>query len=344
MRRASCVLLATLLALFCAAAARRARSESNPLSHLTYGGLAAATCPGFFQAAIAKLQSINETAQPGDANVKDGRGALRSLRNCLDMFAYAYPITNSSTVTKLTRPHGHKSLKKASDRFAVVRGDVNDGYETIGAFRDLTFVNATEAEIDASRTKVLTWLAKFWADDQADGFQQYVATPSNDTLYTHADLSEYFWAGAGLAPKLSMSGLQNIIYLESGLLSEAEKKYSTAYGLTNSPPLKVDDELTLHAFRKLLRAINSAASVFDIFDTSSKVQPWLDTVSTAYDNFGYEEDKISAYRFYLDNGTKQQQQDAEKALADQTEVLHEWLKANDLPTVLAGLKSHLLSI
>jgi hypothetical protein len=36
-------------------------------------------------------------------------------------------------------------------------------------------------------------------------------------------------------------------------------------------------------------------------------------------------------------------QDAEKALADQTEVLHEWLKANDLPTVLAGLKSHLQS-
>jgi hypothetical protein len=342
MGRTSCVLLAVLLGLFCAVAARRARSETNP--QLTYGGLAAATCPGFFSTAIVKLQGINETAQPGDANVKDGRGALRSLRNCLDMFAYAYPITNSSTVTKVTRPHGHhKSLKKSSDRFAVVRGDVNDGYETIGAFRDLTFVNATEAEIDASRTKVLTWLAKFWADDRADGFQLYVATPSNGTLYTHADLSEYFWAGAGLTPKLSMTGLQNIIYLESGLLSEAEKKYSTAYDLTKSPPLKVNDELTLHAFRKLLRAINSAASVFDIFDTSSKVQPWLDTISTAYDNFGYEEDKISAYQFYMANGTSQQQKDAEKALADQTEVLHEWLKANDLPTVLAGLKSHLAS-
>jgi hypothetical protein len=61
----------------------------------------------------------------------------------------------------------------------------------------------------------------------------------------------------------------------------------------------------------------------------------------------------------MDHGTSQQQkvsnllypyiwptswfQDAEKALADQTEVLHEWLKANDLPTVLSGLKSHLLS-
>jgi len=306
-------------------------------SQLTYGGLAAVTCPDFFQQAIIQLQGINATSFPGDSDVKDGRGALRSLRNCLDMFAYAYPLS------QIAAKHGKKAQKNKDDMFEVLRGEVDDGYTTIGSFRDLTFVNATKAEIDDLRNKVLAWLAKFRADDAADGFQLYVATPSNDTLFKHADLSEYFWAGAGLEPKLSMTGVENIVYLESGLLSEAEQKYTTAYDLTKQPPLKVDDELTLHAFRKLLRAIDSAASVFNIFDGSSKVSGWLDTISDAYDNFGNEEDKISAYRFYMDHGSSKQQKDAEKALADQTEILHEWLKSNDLPTVLASLKDHLAS-
>lgn len=83
---------------------------------LTYGQLAAIVVPPAWDNVISLLPTLSCSAMPGD--VKPVRKAILALRNLVDVFSYAYPV--SSPTFK-------------GDPLPYIRDLLDEGYELIGA-------------------------------------------------------------------------------------------------------------------------------------------------------------------------------------------------------------------
>jgi len=260
---------------------------------------------------------LNASTMPNSPNVKPCRGALRDVRNCLDIFAYAY---NTSA----------QGWKKSKDPWKEIRDDLDEGYEVIGAFRDLIFVNATVPEIDEQRQVVLQWTEAFVLHNQQSNYSVYVDYPNLRQLVKRSknQLSQYFWSGADIKPNASFTGLQNLLLLERALLQLALNRYAKVYNLTYSAPYDPSNATTLHAYRKLIRAFLAVNDLFMLLHNDSITKQALNTLEDLYDNLGNEEDQISAYNFYVKHGTQQQIQAAAASLASETSSLHAWLTSD----------------
>src|SRR4051794_35773337 len=123
------------------------------------------SCVAFMDKCLQCVVFLNASTMPDSPNVKPCRGALRDARNCLDIFAYAY---NSSA----------QNWKKSKDPWKEIRDELNEGYEVLGAFRDMSFVNATAAEIDEQREIVLDWQAAFLQNNRKYNYTAYIDFPN----------------------------------------------------------------------------------------------------------------------------------------------------------------------
>jgi len=297
----------------------------------TYGELAATSCPDMLKQTIACAGEFDKTTMPSTPFVKPCRGSLRDIRNCLDIFVYAYPTESSS-------------WSKDKDPFIEVRGDLDDGYTLIGDFRDLSFVNASKKDIDAERDLVLQWRDEYLQHEHDHDYSKYVSQPSAHKLHDRSSkvLSQFFWADAGITPLANLSGMQNLARLPRGVLTLAVQRYPVVYNLTLQPPLDPNQQVTLHEYRKLDRALLAVNSLFWLFRNSSAVDQAIETLDDLYDNFGDEEDKISVYNYYLQHGSHSQIAEAEDELAKQTAKVNAWLNSVNIPAILQLLISMLL--
>ncbi len=122
----------------------------------TYGQLAAARVMPLLDEVVTGLEIFDEDIQPHEA--KALRKTIGRLRDMVDIFVYAYPDDDG-------------------DLWQDIRESLDDGYESMGEFKDLfdvQGVEADEAEYDEDEVAELREVVLDWKRDFMDPDTQRV--------------------------------------------------------------------------------------------------------------------------------------------------------------------------
>jgi hypothetical protein len=291
-----------------------ADGKSDGAGAISYGALAAAKVPPSFDKVVTGLAVIDGNVMPPEP--KAVRKQIAEVRDYIDLFAYAY-----------TTKHG--------DPWADIRDDLDTGYETIGAFKDLfdrqgiadpAMAVYDPAELAARRAEVIAWTTPFLAvasDDRA-----YLAAPSQTKLYVrdHDHLSQFFWGATKLEPSTSRSGLKNMAKLTRELLSLASGDYGNVLDLRDIH--KPANQVKFHDFRKRIRSIARMPGYFPaIVETDADITAEMAVIADAVDRYGTLNDLITRYAHDPSGDLKDQ-------IASDWKDLRDWQKQNDFGTVL----------
>jgi hypothetical protein len=286
----------------------------------SYGDLAATTTPRALATVVGNLGVLTETVLPNEA--KALRKQIGEARDYVDLFSYAYPADH---------PDLWKHLRK----------ELDEGYETVGAFKDLYDAQGVsdpsqavydEALLQARRAAVLNWKQHFGDPDLLDGYTRYVAAPLTDQMAQRKadDLSPYYWGEAKLEPTVKDSGIENLAHLGRALLELARDDFQALRDLRKITKTKNHDQF--HSFRKRIRSIAKVARYFPaIFDDGVGPADLLAVLDEVVDRYGALNDKITAFDLARERG------DDTKALADEIEEqwdeLRAWQETTDVDAV-----------
>jgi len=298
------------------------------LANLTYGGLASVTVPPAWTVMEDLLPTITPDVLPSD--VKPVRKAVLALRNALDVFSYAYPTASPSF---------------SGDPLPYVRDLLDEGYETLGHFRDLaeSGVDYDEKELVKRRGEVLEWEAIFEDKDAEHGIAAYVLSPTNNLATDRPlkDLSSFFWRDTGIVPKADDTGMQTVVKLVKAMLDLAEDGLSAVLKLNDLT--HTDQQVTMHDYRKRLRAILYLGDLpLPVWQADKSTDAALTLLSDAYDAIGSVEDTVNAYVYEVDHGSKKDVEKAAKDLDKEWKDLLKWLQQNDLKTAEKTLRDALI--
>jgi len=228
--------------------------------------------------------------------------------------------------------------QKKDDAFLTVRADVDAGYEEIGNYRNLIFVQAKNKSISELRDIVLAWNESFTRHSLERNYSAFISSPDLTSFHTRPlkYLSSYYWGACNVVPQKNLTGVENIVYLMTCLLNLAHSDYDRMFKALGTPPLKVQDQLTVHGYRKTIRGILAVSNFFpSVFQNNTNVTDALSTLNDVYDRLGDVEDTIAAYEYYLDKGTKNEIKTAKTNLETTASEELTWLKdtANVLDTL-----------
>lgn len=295
----------------------------------SYGALALTQLPGSLQKVIALLEPVGETTLPHEA--KALRKQLAETRDFVDVFAYAYP-----------EDHGW-------DPWRDLRSELDDGYEIVGAFKDLFDVQGVadpadavydDQEVATLRAEVLEWRAAFLEPAHLGETRAYLASPDLDDLYDRPDgvQSRFFWGEAGIEPTLKKSGLKNMARLERALLEEAQEDEQDVLDLRElTDP---DKQETFHDFRKRVRSTVRVARYFPrIIESGGDPTELLAELDELVLRYGALNDRLLAYRRADDSGDDDEAEDLADEIVDSWRDLRHWQEDQDIDDVLADLRA-----
>jgi hypothetical protein len=283
---------------------------------ISYAALAAAKLTPAFDTSLAGLSVVDGDVMPHEPKVV--RKQLAELRDHLDLFAYAY-----------TTKHG--------DLWRTIRKDVDEGYETIGAFKDLFDLQGLEdpalatyepGELAERRDAVIAWTDAYRAS--ATAYRAHLAVPSSKMFdRDRDDLSPYFWAATDLEPSSSKSGLKNIALLARELADLAKADYDEVLDVRDLHLEK--NQEAFHAFRKRVRGLARLPGYFTgIVKTGSDLTATLVTIADGVERYGALNDKLTAYFHDPSNARK-------KEIAADWKALRDWQKVVDFGEVIDDL-------
>ncbi|MDX2093810.1 MAG: hypothetical protein SFX73_38600 [Kofleriaceae bacterium] len=284
---------------------------------LSYGALALSKVPTSFDTTIAGLAVIDADVMPHEP--KAVRKQLAELRDYLDLFAYAYPTS-----------HG--------DPWKDIREELDDGYETIGEFKDMFdrqgVTDPRQAVYDPTeladkRAPVVAWTAELLA--QRVDVRLYLAKPSPSNMHERDrdDLSQFFWGATKIEPSKSRSGLKNMAKLTRELLDLALEDYDTVLDVRDIH--KVENQEVFHDFRKRIRSIGRMPGYFPaIMDPDDDVTEQLALLTEAVTKYGEINDLITKYAHEPDGDLKEE-------IADEWKALRDWQREHDFDNVLDDL-------
>jgi hypothetical protein len=301
--------------------------------NLTYGELTKSLIVPALAVMNSNMHTLNSTSLPPD--VKLLRNNLLSVRNILDVFAFAYPFPPSPS-------------QKNPDVFLIAREDINQGYTWIGNFKDLSdsHVNYTYDEMVALRNKCLNWQATYAQHSQKYDYPTYLSNPSSKLFVRNPDdLSVFFWGATdGLIPALNMTGYQNIAYLMHSLTEDALKQYPVFLNLTDI--YVPTTQLVFHGYRKLIRGIDSVSTfAMEIYKPGTKcVSAAITQTTTLYSMIGKIEDHITAYNFYVKNHDETKAEKEEVVIGSMFDDLKTWMNTNHPDNSLRCLQDSLIDL
>jgi hypothetical protein len=315
--------VATLLALLAACSAAPDDDwdlvddgKSDRPRALTYGELARGKVPPALAAAITGLAVIDADVMPHEP--KPVRKQLATLRDQVDLFVYAYPT-------------------RGGDPWQDIRDDLDDGYETIGAFKDLFdrqgVADPRDADYDPDeladrRAEVIAWTTDFLDEDLA-GVRAYLAAPAASKLYDRDrdDLSPFFWGATRLTPSKSKSGLKNMARLAHELLDLALDDHDRVLALRDLH--KVANQAAFHDYRKRLRSLARLPGYFpELLDPDDDITAELELLTEAVDRFGALNDLLTRYAADPDGDLKDE-------IAGEWKALRDWIRDRSLEDALA---------
>ncbi len=251
----------------------------------TYGQLAAARVMPLYDEVLNGLEIFDADIQPHEA--KALRKTIGRLRDMVDIFVYAYPDDDG-------------------DLWQDVRESLDDGYESMGEFKDLFDVQGVEAddavydedEVAELRDEVLDWKEAFLEPSTQAKYAAYLASPSLTEIYERDedDLPRFYWRESGKEPKDDLTGIENMQRLTRELIEEARDDLEKTEDLRKLH--KEDNQDPFHDFRKRLRSVEKLAVYFPSMfeqDEPARLAELLLLVETTVDLYGDINDRLVAY-------------------------------------------------
>jgi len=252
---------------------------SWPWSCYTFGELAQQSIPPIYRQLIPVLQATFENPDVQPLETLDTRDLILKLRNHVDVFSLAYPaqvygpeekiaakISETETVKEGSKVAETMNMtavlvvtlggKGEKDMFSEVRAQLDEGYETIGYFKDLGEDNITDPKMEANlRANCIKWYQGFMKQATEDDFEGYLAAPDTSNFHPHKEWSKFFWkSNPNTLPKSNdISGvavLEQLVRIQFQDILEREQK---VIGLAMI--LHVEAHEQFHDFRKSVRAI-----------------------------------------------------------------------------------------
>lgn len=302
--------------------------KGDGASASSYGALALVTVPAELDKVRASLVVLDDDVMPHEA--KQLRKDIGRLRDHVDLFAFAY-----------------KPGKK-HDTWKDIRDELDDGYETIGSFKDLFDVQGVEDpadaeydddEVEALRDVTLEWSGEFLDDEHQDDTGAYLGAPSLSKLHDRPkdDQPRFYWREAGIEPDAKLSGLKNMARLQRALIEEALEDLAETPEIGNLT--KESNAVAFHDFRKRVRSIEKLAGYFPQMTKSGDVdeaQELLAVVIEAVDRYGDINDRIVAHAREKDDSDAEEIEDE---IAKMWADLLEWQQDEELDEVLEDLRA-----
>lgn len=300
--------------------------KADGIGSNSYGALAATTVPVLFAELTDGLSIFDENILPHEA--KELRKQIGKVRDFVDLFVFAYDPDD---------PKG--------DLWRDLREDLDDGYEAMGAFKDVFDAQGVEPEeaeydleeVDELRTEVLEWKAKF--EDHEAEYADYLAHPSLKKLHDRKSkhLPRFYWREADLEPDKDLSGLENMARLTRELIEQSRDDLEDMEDLDKLH--KTDNQIPFHDFRKRLRSVEKLAGYFpQIFESDEDPAALLATVELAVDHYGDINDRLIAYERAKEADDDDAKDELKDLIADMWDVLQGWQEDVDLDDVLRDLR------
>eukprot|EP00656_Telonema_subtile_P054510 TRINITY_DN8174_c0_g4_i1.p1 TRINITY_DN8174_c0_g4~~TRINITY_DN8174_c0_g4_i1.p1 ORF type:complete len:636 (+),score=131.56 TRINITY_DN8174_c0_g4_i1:97-2004(+) len=318
--------LSLLLALFSGALGNIA---CPGLPNASYAELANGLVPSVYTSTVAQLSNLTDRMQPADKIVHSYRKELLALKNYLEVFAGAYPLSGG----------------EPKDRLKTLEGQADAGYEKIGDFQDLAHskVNYTKADVDKLRGVVTDW-KKGWQTDLASfDYGTYVASATEGTTTSRKHLSKFFWSKHSFQPNPDVDAQANLELLLSQQLEAMADLYRTVSAF---PSIVATDKHTLfHNVRKYARAINFMTKTFDCILVAG---PTTDNATALlgdlYDKYGAVNDMWTAYNYEVTHNHTAKAAEEKKVLEQGWADLKTWQTSNDFfDRAIVQLRTHIRS-
>jgi hypothetical protein len=278
---------------------------------LSFGALAAARTLPVFDNFTEHLGTLARDVMPHYRDLKALRKQLQRLRDHLDVFAFAWKNAHA------------------------LRRSLDEGYETMGRFKDLfdsqratleKYEEPTyrERELKKRRRALTRWAQHFDVQRQ-QRWRARLAKPSQQVcdLEQHS-LSRFFWGSVPFRPGDDDTGADTLVRLASALTQNARravKKMSARSSLTHKK-----NEEAFHDTRKRLRAV---MNLFTNFADVLPQQPRLELVREAVSRYGAIEDGLVAW-----HRSKHGHRERERHLNQTWKSLRAWQTEVDLSGVL----------
>jgi CHAD domain-containing protein len=312
-------------------------SEINNLENLSFGELVQTKMPNELNKLLGLLQKVNKDTMPHET--KNLRNQVGRVRDLLDLFSYAYPKT------------GDKDL------FKIVRKDLDRGYETVGAFKDLydtqtaTHPSLTPAtitykpsELEKLRGKVLAWKEKFIVPNQLKEYTHYLNNPDRNELHGRdsKDLNKFYWGISRVKPSPDRPGLDSLRALIHDLLGLTEEDYGKVMKI--EPLLESSDTedssriKSFHDFRKHVRSILKVYEFFpELAPVTEKEKTSAAILGELVKRYGNLHDKIVAC-LKEKKDSPENSEGKRLKLNSEWNDLKKWQENQDLPALLDELK------
>lgn len=261
-----------------------------PDDSLAYGELGNRLVERALARLIQRMELFHDGILPHEIkkSENDLRKQILYLRTHLDLFSFSFPMCGSVRAS-LVVDCG------AGDLWAELRDDLDEGYERVGAFKDIydgfsddvardedvevitlddyrrVYEGSTEsaqggdgveAEIDRERRRVDRWirgfhlrLARYRAYLDFHRGLQRLPVPQLEDRRERTDLSSLYWGRVAVLPDPLLSGYDNVRQLAFVLLSEV----ANSELLRTVPGIAdlLEDGERFHELRKRIRAVIS---------------------------------------------------------------------------------------
>jgi hypothetical protein len=309
-------------------AAAAVGGKADSIGGDSYGALAAALVGPQYAQLMLDLEAFGPETLPHQA--KGLRKQIAVVRDHLDLFVYAYPAT------------------KKKDRWQKIREDLDDGYESMGGFKDLFDVQGVDDPADASydadevaelRADVLDWQAFVLAPDRVAAAQAYLDAPELDDLEKRDadEMPRFYWSEAGIEPDLDDSGLDNLARLQRKLIDEARDDLADTRKLDKLH--KTSQQVAFHDFRKRLRSIEKVGGYFpSIFGGAAPPAADFALLVEAVDRYGAINDHLVAYERAVERDDVADADALQDQIADEWDELKAWQKDVDLDDALHDVR------
>lgn len=294
----------------------------------TYGQMAATRVMPLLDEVVTGVEIFDEDIQPHEA--KALRKTIGRLRDMVDIFVYAYPDDDG-------------------DLWQDIRESLDEGYESMGAFKDLFDVQGVEAEwaeydeeeVAELRDVVLAWKREFMDPDTQRIYGEYLASPSLTEIHERDDddLPRFYWKESGKEPKDDLTGLENMQRLTRELIDEARDDLDKTEDLRKLH--KEKNQHSFHDFRKRLRSVEKLSVYFPEMyaqDDPERLASLLLLVETTVDLYGDINDKLVAHMRAHERDDDDREEELEDEIKSMWKNLRDFQDDEDVDDELKDLR------